>query len=142
MTNENDPANASQDVLRAFEKAQQQSAQRNAEIAREPRNQHLPPGFEAMCRNWIERDVWTLREAANLLCGYAPERPAFLPGAEEIRHRLLIADSDQLPIINHAMSTDSYRYRAANVLAWAQRHNIDIPQALLGAAAHLQVGPP
>lgn len=138
MTNASDPAKASQDVLRAFEQAQRKSEQQNAEIARMPLNRHLPPGFESMCRNWIEREVWTLREAANLLCGYAPERPAFLPGAEETRHRLLRADPDHLPVINRAMSMASYRYRAADVLTWARRRDIDIPQALLAAAGHQQ----
>lgn len=133
MTTDDNPAHASQEMLQALQQAQQQAAQKRASMAKAPRYQHRPPNFETLCREWLQREVWTLDEAANLLSGYAPDRPIAFGGTEAMRTSLVRADPDRLPIIKRAVSAGNRQFKAADVLAWAQRHDIALPAALGGA---------
>lgn len=142
MTDPEDPAQASQQMLQTVQQAQQKAEQRRAAMAKSPRCQHQPPGFDAMCQEWSKREVWTLDEAANLLSGYAPDRPIEFGGTEDVRNSLMRADPERLPTIKRALSAGNRQFKASDVLAWARRHDIALPAGLGGPTRTMEASPP
>ena len=111
-------------TLLAKTKASQQS---------NPEFKKFPDNFSDICAEWAQRDIWTLDEATNLLCGTSPNRPFTIDGQEELNHEI----KQMHDIISRAdvnfQGTLNKKAKATDLVKWGLEKDINIPKALIYA---------
>ncbi|RRQ22448.1 hypothetical protein [Thiohalobacter thiocyanaticus] len=129
------------DPSEALQQLQEKLVQQQAAHERNPNFRCQGPQYANRCETWARRDLWTLLEAANLLCGTDPERPVNPNGEEhqalnrriqEVRILLERADIPKQGMLKKQLP-------AKTVMHWAKKKGLDLPSDLLSAMGHKPV---
>lgn len=126
------PPKTTEDMVNGLRKFQ---AEQSARDAGNPNYDYMPSSYISRCEEWAMLDFWTLSEAANLLAGTDPMRPA-IPG-----HKVL---NDKVKRISNWLKNSTVkkegilpkRYVSKEVITWAIEKKIDVPAPLLEIMGH------
>lgn len=95
-------------------------------------NVHQSKRYARCCRKWAKLDYWPPSDAAHLLAGLHPEGPE-IPGRSDLAMRVRQITS----WLEHTdLPTDrrtNEKYKAKEIIKWAKKKDLDVPEALLKA---------
>lgn len=121
------------DALDAINKHNDKQREKNK---KNPRYRHLSSVFEAVCKEHLKSDTWTLSEAAHILSGYVPDRPNLADqGNMQImqleKHLRDSVNVSLFPAQTGFWKTDRFPY--LQILQWAENKRVPFPKPLLNA---------
>lgn len=120
------------DPSQIFKEFQNVLEQYAAADARNPNYQRLGAGYATRCQEWARRDLWTLDEAANLLCGTDPRRPFNVKGPDHGKLNDEVQAMRQL-LTRANIPKQGRQLIAKELIPWAKAKGLAIPDELLAA---------
>lgn len=130
---EDGPMKEFDDLFSELKKNSEQQALINA---KNPRYKRFPEGFDAVCRDFLINDSWTLSEAAHLIAGYVPGRGVMPKGdsgkaeIDKVEYHLKRAINVVLRPV-HSPMFGLKRFATKDLLNWGHSKDFTLAPVLL-----------